>query len=54
MNEEAPETHLQPRLDAHDRRRFRTEDLTDKEADQIASVRMHPRHDHLDALLDPQ
>jgi len=30
------------------RRVFRTEDLTDEEADQIASARIDPQHAHLD------
>jgi hypothetical protein len=35
------------------RRRFQTAELTDEEADQIASSTMDPRHDHLNKLLDP-
>jgi PHD/YefM family antitoxin component YafN of YafNO toxin-antitoxin module len=34
------------------RRRFQTAELSDGEAEQIASSRMDPRHDHLDKLLD--
>jgi hypothetical protein len=34
------------------RRRFLTAELSDDEAEQIASSRMDPRHDHLDKLLD--
>jgi len=36
------------------RRRFLTADLSEEEAEQIASSRMDPRHDHLDRLLDPK
>jgi hypothetical protein len=36
------------------RRRFLTAELTDEEADRIASSRMDSRHDHLNALLDPK
>jgi PHD/YefM family antitoxin component YafN of YafNO toxin-antitoxin module len=36
------------------RRRFQTVDLTDDEAERIASTRMDPRHDHLNKLLDPK
>jgi len=36
------------------RRRFQTVDLTDEEAERIASTRMDPRHDHLNKLLDPK
>ena len=35
------------------RRRFLTAELSDAEVEQIASARMDARHDHLDALLDP-
>jgi hypothetical protein len=35
------------------RRRFQTAELTDEEADRIASSTMDPRHDHLNKLLDP-
>ncbi len=31
---------------------FATADLMDAEADAIAAARMHPRHDHLNKLLD--
>ena len=34
------------------RRRFRTAELSDAEVEQIASARMDPRHDRLNALLD--
>ena len=36
------------------RRRFLTAELSDEEAERIASSRMEPRHDHLDKLLDPK
>ncbi len=36
------------------RRRFRTAELSDEEAERIASSRMDSRHDHLDELLDPK
>lgn len=36
------------------RRRFLTAELSDEEAERIASSRMDPRHDHLDKLLDPK
>lgn len=36
------------------RRRFRTAELSDEEAEQIASARMDTRHNHLDKLLDPE
>ena len=36
------------------RRRFLTADLSDAEVEQIASSRMDQRHDHLDALLEPE
>ncbi len=35
------------------RRRFRTAELPDDVIDAIAAARMDPRHDHLNALLDP-
>lgn len=35
------------------RRSFRTVDLTDEEIQEIDNSRMDPRHDHLNALLDP-
>jgi len=35
-------------------RRFLTAELSDEEAERIASSRMDPRHDHLDKLLDPK
>ncbi len=34
------------------RHRFLTSELSDAEVERIASVRMDPRHDHLDSLLD--
>ena len=34
------------------RRRFLTSELSDAEVEQIASARMDPRHDHLNALMD--
>ncbi len=34
------------------RRRFQTAELTDEEAERIASSRMDSRHDHLDDVLD--
>lgn len=34
------------------RRSFATEELSDEEVEAIASQRMDPRHDHLNALLD--
>ncbi len=34
------------------RRRFLTADLSDEEAERIASSRMDSRHDHLNKLLD--
>ena len=36
------------------RRRFLTGELSDEEVERIASSRMDSRHDHLNALLDPQ
>jgi hypothetical protein len=36
------------------RRRFLTAELSDEEAERIASSRMDPRHDHLNKLLDPK
>ena len=36
------------------RRRFRTAELSDEEAERIAASRMDPRHDHLNTLLDPK
>ena len=36
------------------RRRFLTAELSNEGAEQIASSRMDPRHDHLDRLLDPK
>jgi PHD/YefM family antitoxin component YafN of YafNO toxin-antitoxin module len=35
------------------RRRFLTAELSDEEAERIASSRMDSRHDHLNKLLDP-
>jgi hypothetical protein len=34
------------------RRRFLTAELSDEEAQRMASSRMDPRHNHLDKLLD--
>jgi hypothetical protein len=34
------------------RRSFATEELSNEEVEAIASQRMDPRHDHLNALLD--
>ncbi len=36
------------------RRRFLTAELSDAEVEQIASSRMDSRHDHLNALLEPE
>lgn len=36
------------------RRRFLTAELSDEDVEQIASSRMDSRHDHLNALLDPE
>jgi hypothetical protein len=36
------------------RRRFRTAELSDEEAERIAASRMDSRHDHLNTLLDPK
>jgi hypothetical protein len=36
------------------RRSFATEKLSDEEVEAITSQRMDPRHNHLNALLDPQ
>jgi hypothetical protein len=33
---------------------FATADLSEDEVEAIASARMHPRHDRLNALLDPE
>ena len=38
------------KLEARGRRRFRTEQLSDKQSERIASSRMDPRHDDLDKL----
>ena len=35
------------------RRRFLTAELSDEDVEEIASSRMDPRHDHLNALLEP-
>ena len=35
------------------RRRFLTAELSDEEVEQIAASRMDSRHDHLNALLEP-
>ena len=35
-------------------RSFATTDLSDERVRAIAQSRMDPRHDHLDALLDPK
>ncbi len=35
-------------------RSFATADLSEDEMQAIAASRMGPRHDHLDALLDPE
>jgi hypothetical protein len=42
------------RLKSRRRRVFRTENLSDEEFEAIASARMDPRHDHLNAMLDPK
>ena len=44
--------HPALKLDAHRRRRFRTEALSNAQAERIASSRMDPRHDRLYELLD--
>ena len=36
------------------RRRFQTAELSDEDVDQITSARMDPRHDHLNALMEPK
>ena len=36
------------------RRRFLTAELSDEEVEEIAASRMDSRHDHLDALLEPE
>jgi hypothetical protein len=36
------------------RHRFLSAELSDEEAERIASSRMDSRHDHLDKLLDPK
>ena len=36
------------------RRRFLTAELSDEDVEEIASSRMDPRHDHLNALLEPE
>jgi hypothetical protein len=36
------------------RRRFKTAELPDEEAERIASSRLDKRHDHLNKLLDPK
>ncbi len=36
------------------RRRFQTAELSDAEVEQLASARMDPSRDHLNALLDPK
>jgi hypothetical protein len=36
------------------RRTFATAELSDEKAAAIAAVRMDPRHEHLNALLDPK
>lgn len=36
------------------RRTFATAELPDEKAAAISSVRMDPRHEHLNALLDPK
>ena len=36
------------------RRRFQTAELSDQEVNQIAASRMDARHDHLNALLEPE
>ena len=36
------------------RQRLQTADLSDQEAERIASSRMDPRHDRLNKLLDPK
>ena len=42
------------RFKAAHRRTFETTELSDEKAAAIAAVRMDPRHDHLNALLDPK
>jgi len=44
--------HAALKLDAHRRRRFRTEALSNAQAERIASSRMDPRHGRLNDLLD--
>ena len=36
------------------RRRFRTAELSDEEAERIAASQMQTHHDHLNTLLDPK
>jgi hypothetical protein len=36
------------------RQSFATTDLTDDEVQKIGSSRMHPRHAHLDIMLEPE
>ena len=40
--------------DPERRTTFATADLMDAEVDAIAAARMHPRHDHLNKLLDDE
>jgi hypothetical protein len=54
MNEEAshlPRDNL-PSVKPGERRRFLTAELSEQEAERIASSRMDSSHDHLNALLD--
>ena len=48
-------THEYEELHKHKtmRRRFLTAEFSDAEVEEIAASRMDSRHDHLDALLEP-
>ena len=48
MNNSPPDQALEPERPTT----FATADLMDAEVDAIATARMHPRHDHLNTLLD--
>jgi hypothetical protein len=49
-----PETYEEFRRFQESRHSFATAELPGEKVEAIAASRMDPRHDHLDALLDPK
>ncbi len=50
----APSEYLEYARMKAEQRSFATAELSDKDVEAVAKVRMHRRHRHLDALLDDE